>query len=51
MTRAMFFATSTSTCHLFFSYSCTPSTMVMSTSAPLHVFTTADTGSVVGVWC
>lgn len=49
MTRAMFLATSTPTFHLLFSYKTVPSTMVMSTSAPLQVFTTADTGSVVGV--
>ena len=46
---AMFLATSTPTFHLLFSYRTVPSTMVMSTSVPLQVFTTADTGSVVGV--
>ena len=47
MTRAMLFATSTFTCQRFFSYRTLPSTMVMSTSAVVQVFTTATTGSVV----
>ena len=49
MTRAMVRATSTSTFQWLFSYRTLPSTIVISTSVPLQVFTTADTGSVVGV--
>ena len=51
MTRAMLRATSTPTCQLLFSYSTLPPTMVMSTSEPLQALTTAETGSVAGVWC